>query len=161
MQEHGTEFHFSATAIHLRRKYSDSERAAALAAVDLNGGNVDRTARDLGIPRKTLDEWVKGRSSNWEMAELRQAQKKDIADKIEDLVHIILDAMPDKVEKAGLSACAVSVGVGIDKMRLMRNQPTGILEVDDKRKQLAEKLNLPIEVINSALPVEDATENVQ
>lgn len=41
-----------------RRRYSDSERAEALAALAANAGNRAKTARQLGIPRQTLAEWV-------------------------------------------------------------------------------------------------------
>ena len=40
-----------------RRSYSDAERAEALAVLDANAGNVERTARHLGLPRKTLEGW--------------------------------------------------------------------------------------------------------
>ena len=37
--------------------YSESRVAEALAALELNGGNVKRTAIQLQIPRKTLESW--------------------------------------------------------------------------------------------------------
>ena len=43
-----------------RRRYTDNERAAALTALAANCGNVERTARELGIPRKTLAQWARG-----------------------------------------------------------------------------------------------------
>jgi 8-oxo-dGTP pyrophosphatase MutT (NUDIX family) len=43
-----------------RRHYSDEERAEALAVLDANAGNLKRTARDLDIPRATLQEWAGG-----------------------------------------------------------------------------------------------------
>jgi hypothetical protein len=46
-----------------RRHYSDEDRAEALAVLDANAGNLKRTARDLGIPRATLQEWAGGRVS--------------------------------------------------------------------------------------------------
>lgn len=39
------------------------ERAAALAAVAANGGNILLTARELGLPLSTLRTWVHGRHS--------------------------------------------------------------------------------------------------
>ena len=38
-------------------RYTDAQVAQALAALELNGGNVKRTARDLDIPRATLGMW--------------------------------------------------------------------------------------------------------
>ena len=37
--------------------YTDQQVAAALAALEVNAGNVQRTALALGIPRTTLIEW--------------------------------------------------------------------------------------------------------
>jgi transposase-like protein len=42
-----------------KRRYSDQDRAAAVAAVTANGGNIQRTARQLGIPETSLRQWVK------------------------------------------------------------------------------------------------------
>ena len=39
------------------QSYTDQQVAAALAALDLNAGNVKRTAREIGIPHATLRLW--------------------------------------------------------------------------------------------------------
>lgn len=38
-------------------RYTDEQVAQALAALELNGGNVKATARELNIPRATLQLW--------------------------------------------------------------------------------------------------------
>jgi hypothetical protein len=43
-----------------RRRYSDEDRAVALAALAANGNNLRRTARQLGIPRASLLAWRNG-----------------------------------------------------------------------------------------------------
>jgi transposase-like protein len=40
------------------RKYSAAERAAHLAVLKANGGNLARTARETGVPRNTLRTWA-------------------------------------------------------------------------------------------------------
>jgi transcriptional regulator of acetoin/glycerol metabolism len=35
-------------------RYSDEQRAAVLAALDANNGNLSKTARDTGVPKSTL-----------------------------------------------------------------------------------------------------------
>lgn len=43
--------------------YTDQQVAEALAALELNGGNVKRTAAETGIPRATLIRWRDGVSA--------------------------------------------------------------------------------------------------
>jgi transposase-like protein len=132
-------------------KYTEAQRAAALAALAAAGGNLAETARQTGIPRKTLETWVL-RSRQAAVAEtgggVIAAEKKvaetvaetpsavspaalalakaGLADKLEGIAQRIADAMPDKIEKAGLQQCAVSLGITVEKMRLLREQPTQI-----------------------------------
>jgi ribosomal protein L29 len=40
------------------RKYTAAERAARLAVLKANGGNLARTARETGVPRNTLRTWA-------------------------------------------------------------------------------------------------------
>lgn len=40
-----------------RREYTDEEKAAALAALRLHGGDASKAAREMGIPRQTLLRW--------------------------------------------------------------------------------------------------------
>ena len=109
------------------RQYTDEDRYIALAAVDLNGGNVYRTAVALNIPAKTLDDWVKARIKRMEtraeeFAKGRNEKRGDLAAKLEDVAHTIVEAMPSKVAKATLSQSAVAVGIAIDKVRVLRSQ---------------------------------------
>jgi transposase-like protein len=105
-----------------KRQYSDADKATALAALDANGGNVKRTAKQLGIPHKTLDDWAKGRNQNPAVADLRTRKRGSLADKFENLAHLIVDAMPAKIGKATLSQCAVSSGIATDKAIRLRGE---------------------------------------
>lgn len=108
------------------RRYSDAFRAAALAALDANGGNVKRTARELGIPYRTLAEWVAGR--NPVSAEDRAQKRVELADAVEHacdaLTHGIVAAV--KAGKASVQEMAVALGISVEKLLLLRNQPTSI-----------------------------------
>jgi len=105
-----------------RRSYSDADKATALAALDANGGNVKRTASQLNIPHKTLDDWAHGRKLHPAVAELRTVKKGALADKFENLAHHLLDAMPEKIQKATLSQCAVTAGIAVDKAKILRGE---------------------------------------
>jgi hypothetical protein len=107
-----------------RRSYSDEQKAEALAGLDANAGNVARTARQLGLPRKTLDQWAKGRAHPG-VAKLRHQKKEELADHLEALAGRLLDAMPGKIAGASLIHLAVAVGILIDKMILLRETAKG------------------------------------
>lgn len=135
-----------------RRQYSDAEKAGVLAALDANGGNVSKTARDTGVPRKTLAEWAAARLHP-DVAELRQSKKTDLATQLEDIARRLAGAIPEKMATANLQQTATSMGIAIDKMQLLRGQPTSIADIaveqiadriermtDDERSALARQL---------------------
>jgi hypothetical protein len=108
-----------------RRRYSDDERAAALAALDAHEGDVAKTARAVGVPRKTLEEWAKGRHHP-DVADLRQEKKTELADQLERLAYTLAAAAYGKIDPASLQQVLTSLGIAVDKMRLLREQPTSI-----------------------------------
>jgi len=110
-----------------KRQYSDSEKAEALALLDANERNISKTSRQCGIPAKTLENWAKGRGAHPEVAKMGEVKKRELADKLEELAHQIIDAAPDKIEKAGLKDAMIAAGTAIDKMQLLRGKPTAII----------------------------------
>lgn len=113
------------TKTKLKRRYSDEERAEALAAVDANGGNVQATADQLGIPGPTVDYWKRG-NVHPQVLEIHNENRLPLADRLEDLAHLLADSLPDKIPDANLQQAATSMAIAIDKMRLLREQPTSI-----------------------------------
>lgn len=107
------------------RRYSDDERATALAALAANGGNLARTAKQLGIPGTTLKQWAKGQRHP-EAAQMSDQKKGDLADALEGVAWKLAEAAPDKIPFADLKNLAVALGIVIDKMQILRNKPTSI-----------------------------------
>lgn len=105
-----------------KRRYTDEQRATALAALAANRGNVCRTARQLGLPAKTLEHWGKG-ERHPEAAEMGVRKKAALADAFEAVAWRILDAIPPKVAGAPLGHAAAALGICVDKMRLLRAEP--------------------------------------
>jgi hypothetical protein len=101
------------------RRYSDSERAAALAALDANGGNVRKTAKQIGVPRKTLEEWSAGHCHP-EVQEIRKECRATLAERFEQIIHQILDVMPGKIADSGLQQLVVTAAIAVDKMQLLK-----------------------------------------
>ncbi len=107
------------------RRYIDDERASALAALAANAGNVEKTARQIGIPAKTLANWAKG-VSHPEAAKAGDQKKGPLADKLEEVAWKLAEAIPERIAATPLEKLALSLGIVIDKMRLLREQPTAI-----------------------------------
>ncbi len=78
-----------------KRKYSDNEKAATLAALDANGGNVRRTCAQLAIPRATLQRWVGG--VNPDVTVLRPIKRRELSEKLEDIAHALSDNILEAV----------------------------------------------------------------
>src|SRR5690625_3701249 len=123
-----------------RRRYTDADRASALAALDANEGNLSKTSRNLGIAVSTLQRWIKDRAAD--LSDLRKEKKADLADKLEHVAHKLVDAMPEKLSEATLQQVATSLGITIDKLRLLREESTAIEEVrtSDAKQRLVDRL---------------------
>jgi transposase-like protein len=132
--------------IAMRRHYTDEQRAEALAALAANGGNIKLTAAQLGIPRMTLADWANGACCE-AVTELRHQKKQDLADALEALAYKLVEAAAGKIADAPLQACATAAGIAVDKMLLLRNQPTVIAqtkmtdeEIDAEIRRLGKEL---------------------
>lgn len=110
-----------------KRRYSDDDRAAALCALDLHAGNASRAAKALGIPRVTLLQWRDGRVPAT-VADLRNGKKADLSAKLEAIAHRCADLIPEKLEGASLRDLVGALHIAVDKMRILRGDPTVITE---------------------------------
>ncbi len=110
------------------RRYSDEERAAAVAAMAAYP-SVNQAAKSLGIPRATLESWAKG-IIHPEAARDSASKKGPLADAVEAIARQIADALPGKVPDADLKDAAVAFGVLVDKMQILRGKPTEITKTD-------------------------------
>src|SRR5262245_49394675 len=113
-----------------RRRYSDHEKAEALAMLAANAGNVAQTARQVNVPRQTLQHWPAGEGLSPAVPELEHEKKGGLADRLERLARCLVEDMPGKIGAANLRHCAVCLGVTIDKMLLLRDQPKGLAGLD-------------------------------
>lgn len=128
------------------RRYRDDEKAAALAALAANKGNVLRTAKLLNIPATTITNWM----NDAEFSKLGDEKKGDLADELESVAWKLAGAIESKLKSAGLRDVSVSLGIAVDKLQLLRNLPTNInrsenagddlskLTDDDLARRLAE-----------------------
>jgi len=137
-----------------RRRYSDKERAAVLAALLANGGNVLRTSRDTGIPRKTIELWGKEQSTGNLLPGVAaecQGKKEELSAIFERVARIYLKhAEGDEIvaETKGKDAI-IAAATATDKHQLLEGKPTQISSSTDGAftemvKEYASKFNLSI-----------------
>jgi transposase-like protein len=120
-----------------QRRYSDDDRANALAALAANGGSVPITAARLGIPYRTLKQWADGHRHP-ESAQLSNEKKGALADALRGIAWLALDLLPDKLTKATAKDTATTLGIALDKAQLLDGDPTSIVRneelSDDQRR---------------------------
>lgn len=117
-----------------RRTYTDEEKAVGLAALTAHGGDVSKAARACGVPRGTLQGWM--RESSETVQRIQQDKKAELADLIghiaeraSGLVGVALGAI-EAAEDEGKTALAHIadlnrvMGTSIDKRALLRGEPT-------------------------------------
>ncbi len=105
-----------------RRHYSEEDKATALAVLAANNGDLRKTARDLGIPKSTLERWIY--IQNTVVSAIADTKKKELSTELEELAYKIVGVMPDKLASANLQQLATSLGITIDKMQLLQGRPT-------------------------------------
>lgn len=114
-----------------KRSYTDDERAMALAMLAANGGNTKRTSRDTAIPESTLRCWRDG-ERHPEARAASLAMTGSLADAFENLARRCLAAVTDaKLAEADLLDLMRCSGISVDKMRLLRDEPTAVVCGDD------------------------------
>lgn len=124
--------------------HSDAQKAEALAALAANGGNVARTARQIGVPATTLTKWSKGVNVNGDVTEKGEEKRIGLADRLETLAHQIVDRLPEKFDDATAQQLATTLGITVDKMQILRGKPSQInqetADPERRRERIAELL---------------------
>jgi transposase-like protein len=106
-------------------KYTESDKAAVYFSLQVNDGNVKRTAREAGYPESTVRQWKKdfsekGPPSAEALEEVSSDFIKDgerIRNKALDRIEQVLD---DPLSKPRLAELNTTVGVLTDKLNTAR-----------------------------------------
>jgi hypothetical protein len=114
-----------------KRQYSDNDKAVALATLDANGGDVRKTAKTLKMPESTLSDWSKNRGVNKEVTEIRDVKKKELSEKLADVAWALTENLQTRADSelsilVPMKDIATSLGIVVDKMQLLKGEPTGI-----------------------------------
>lgn len=106
------------------RDYPIELKAAVIAAIEQNGGNVLATSKLFNIPQTTAYEWWR---NSERFNDVRNASTLSLADKLENLAASQVDSLAaDDLSKVSHADKARAMSVVIDKMQLLRGQPTAI-----------------------------------
>jgi transposase-like protein len=109
-------------------KYTEAQRIAALAALELSGGQIRKTARELGIPPGTLTLWRDQAASIETMpalysdplntaqkSEQAAAQTKVYGARLGEALDLALDTLLEKLPGMAGRDVAIAVGILVDK----------------------------------------------
>lgn len=125
--------------------HTDDDRAAALAALEANKGNVRKTSREMRVSEPTLRRWRKLQNNPQENDAHKKATAKrmpqaraSLSERFREFVHSALDEAPNKLHDSSMGDLFRAIGISVDKIQLLEGKPTGIEEVrgeltDDER----------------------------
>ena len=95
--------------------YTDQQVAEALAALELNGGAIRPTARELGIPPATLVNWRDGVRAAVPVNPNAEKQPHDFAQVWADTETEILALLREKAPVASFRDLSIFAGIAADK----------------------------------------------
>lgn len=121
-----------------KRRYSDEERAACLAALAANGGNLQKTARECGVPDATLRHWRDG-DRHPEALKMGELKKGDLADIYERIAYDSLDLAGAKLKDLNAKDLVMTAAIATDKMRLLRGESTANVNVRPDLSNLSDE----------------------
>lgn len=155
-----------------RRQYTPEEIAAGLAALQANGGNIKRTARELSMPEATLRKWhntIKIEqpppvSAQPECATECAVGKKELtgilAGQAIGNLPVLLESVAWKLsrmlpkaakiarDKGQVSQIATAAAIAVDKALLIKGQPNSITR-HDFSKMSREDLYRELDIIRA------------
>lgn len=105
-----------------QRHYTDQQVAGFLAILTEQGGNVSATARVTGVPRSTLIKWRNGERRVPQ--ELVAEAKAALADLFERQARAAVERADETLAFADYRAAMTGAGIAVDKMLLLRGEPT-------------------------------------
>ena len=125
------------------RDYPLELKTSVVAAIEANGGNVLATARLFNLPRDTVNYWWKNSERFVQIQQQNPGYVASIADKCESIAHNLADSIDSHdLSIVPLGQKATALGIVIDKMQLLRGEPTSIstsaMSEEDRQLKMAE-----------------------
>lgn len=118
----------AARSNYSKQSYNDQEKATALLFLETNDGNIVRTSKQTGVPQQTLRQWRDGLHVNTAIAEIKEIKREEMHLRMEETMHLLIDAIPGKIEDAKLSEVSLALAQITDKRQLLTGNATSINE---------------------------------
>jgi transposase-like protein len=122
-----------ATTKRIRRIYTERDRAKTAVILQVNEGNVKRTARETGIPRATVVNWHK----TWEREGYPEPVEALVDEEIGDFLETasavrweMIEALKERVDRRELTGRDLITGIGVltDKINILSGLATSRTE---------------------------------
>lgn len=116
----------------MRTRYSEEQKAAALAAYKANDNNLSKTAREVGIPKGTLEYWARGADANPVPPELQTRKNTELVDDLKLLARALVKTALAKAEAGdgNVQQVTTSLGIVLDKINMVLGEPTSRVDVN-------------------------------
>lgn len=113
-----------------KSKYTDEDKGAALRSLTLNDGNITRTARELNIPKGTIQTWKAEWERHGPSQEIVVAAAEDMEQFTVDATRardLALSKWEEKVQNDEVAARDLMTGVGVltDKLNAAKGLNKG------------------------------------
>lgn len=148
------------------QQYTDREKCIAIVTYETCKRNATRAAAvcrefyGINASADQITRWYNGVGIRPEVREQAEELKLETADMLESAVRKMLSVVPEKTSGANLAQIMVGVGIGVDKMLLLRGQPNQIIQEDDGPTRARMELLKLVERYTNAeagLPIPDTT----
>ena len=106
--------------------YPPERKAEVLALLSANNNNLSKTASESGITLSTIQYWVANKDRFTDLRNEKQADLANIAEINAKRLGLSINTMD--LSEVPLNHQATAFGIMVDKMQLLRNQPTSITE---------------------------------
>lgn len=143
-------------------RYATEDKAKALALLKSNGGNLKRTARQIGVPPATLRMW-RNDPEDAAPAELREQKEAELESHLESIALRYAKALDNDATVMAIvasrdpSKLAIVLGIAVEKIQLLRGKPTANINLFDwiAQRNADKPLALPEPVIEGEATVID------
>lgn len=103
-----------------KRQYTEDDKAVALAFLDSNNGNLDRTAKTTGIPRNTLRRWKLGEGVTEPVSNLRHQKRDTLLSLWEGQAQAALEDANVARDEANYAQLMMGAGLATDKILALK-----------------------------------------
>lgn len=115
-------------SVSVYNDYSPEFKAEAILAVQVNNGNVLKTARELGLGESTLRYWIEQETDT--VRRIREGRKGELAEQFEHVSRVYIDRAlePEAIAKTSGYYAVIAASDAMKSAQLLRGHPTAITE---------------------------------